>query len=69
MKSKLLDVIGIVLFAAGVFLAFLPHAIHAAVGLAENTHLTHEITGMVMLVIGLGVLIYNNDALRKFGKS
>ena len=64
-NKRLLDVVGTILLAAGFFLAFLPHAVHTAVGLDEETsHLKHVITGMITVVIGLGILVFNNKALK-----
>ena len=64
MKSKLLDIIGAILLFIGMFLAFLPHAFHAKAGLDEGTsHLKHVITGIVLVLLGLGILIWNNKAL------
>ena len=64
-NKRLLDVVGTVLLAAGFFLAFLPHAIHTAVGLNEETsHLKHIITGMTAVVVSLGILVYNNKTLK-----
>ena len=63
--SKLLDVIGTIILAAGMLIAFSSHAFHARIGLGEETsHLTHEVYGMISVVIGLGILIYNNKALK-----
>ena len=48
----------------GFFFAFLPHATHTAVGLDDSTsHLTHVITGIVLVIVSLGILIWNNKAL------
>ena len=63
--SKIVDVIGTILLVIGMFLAFLPHAVHIAVGLDnETSHAKHVVTGMILVVIGLGILIYNNKALK-----
>ena len=65
MKYKILDVVGTVLLAVGFFFTFIPHAIHVAVGLdAGTSHLKHMIFGMITVVIGLGILVYNNNALK-----
>ena len=62
--SKVLDVIGTIILAAGMLVAFSSHAFHAKIGLGEETsHLKHVIYGMIAAVIGLGILIYNNKAL------
>lgn len=62
--SKLADIIGTIMLAAGFFFAFLPHAVHIAVGLSDETsHLKHVIYGIVLVVIALIVLVYNNNAL------
>ena len=66
MKAKrLVDIIGIAILFIGFFLAFLPHAVHIAAGLNEETsHLKHVIIGIVLVIIALAVLIYNNKALK-----
>ncbi len=65
MNKKIIDVIGTILLFIGFLLAFLPHAFHARIGLSEQTHLRHVITGMILVIAGLGILIYNNKALKK----
>ena len=63
--SKVLDVIGTIILAAGMLVAFSSHAFHARIGLGEETlHLSHIIYGMISVVVGLGILIYNNKALK-----
>ena len=63
--GKLFDVIGTVLLGVGFFFAFLPHTNHVSVGFdGETSNLTHVIIGMVLVVVGLGVLVYNNKALK-----
>ena len=62
--NKIFDVIGTIILAAGMLVAFSSHAFHARIGFGEETsHLSHIIYGMVAAVIGLGILIYNNQAL------
>lgn len=63
-RKKILDVIGTILLFTGFLLAFLPHAFHSRIGLSEQTHLKHVITGIVLVLIALGILVYNNNALR-----
>jgi len=62
--KKILDVLGTVLLFIGMSLAFLPHAFHARIGLSEQTHLKHVITGIILVLIALGILVYNNNALK-----
>ena len=63
--KKFLDITGTVLLGIGFFFAFLPHTIHVATGLDNNTaHLEHVIIGMILVVGGLGILAYNNKALK-----
>ena len=63
--KKAVDAVGTALLIIGFFLAFLPHAVHVTVGLDDETsHLRHVITGMILVVIALGILIYNNKALK-----
>ena len=66
--KKLIDIAGTLLLFIGMSLAFLPHAFHSRVGLSEQTHLKHVITGIVLVLIALGILIYNNKALRILNK-
>ncbi|MBS3101366.1 hypothetical protein J4204_04475 [Candidatus Woesearchaeota archaeon] len=67
MKAKeFLDVSGTTLLFIGFFLAFLPHVFHARIGLSEQTHLKHVITGITLALIALAILIWNNKALKTF---
>ena len=64
-NNKIVDVIGTLLLIIGMFLAFLPHAFHVKAGLDEGTsHLKHVVTGLILIVVGLGFLIYNNESLK-----
>lgn len=64
--NKILDLIGTVLLFIGFFLAFLPHAIHSAVGLSDETsHLRHVISGMVIVIIALVILVKNKAKINK----
>ena len=67
--KNLVDVIGTILLVVGFLLAFLPHATHVAVGLEETSHLQHVIFGIALVVVGLGILVYNNKALKLGQKS
>ena len=62
MSKKIIDATGTILLFIGFLLAFLPHALHARIGLSEQTHLKHVITGIILVLIALGILIYNNKA-------
>ena len=63
--SKIVDVIATIILGVGMLIAFSSHAFHARIGLGEETsHLKHVIYGMIIAVIGLGILIYNNKALK-----
>ena len=62
--NKLIDIISTILLAIGFFLAFLPHAFHTRVGFSESSHIKHLVYGMILVVVSLGILIYNNKALR-----
>ena len=64
MNKKIIDIIGTILLFIGFLLAFLPHAFHAKIGLSEQTHLKHVVTGIILAVAALGILIYNNNALK-----
>ena len=67
-KKKIFDVIGTIMLFIGFFLAFLPHAVHVSAGLEDGTsHLNHVIIGIILVIIALVILIYNNNAL-KIGK-
>ena len=62
--SKLLDVIGTIILAIGMLIAFSSHAFHAKIGLGgETSHLKHVLYGIILVLIGLSILVYNNDAL------
>ena len=63
--QKAVDVISTIILAIGMIIAFSSHAFHSRIGLSEETsHLKHVIYGMITTVIGLGILIYNNKALK-----
>lgn len=62
MKKKLIEIAGTIILAIGAFLAFLPHAFHARAGLVEDTHIKHVVYGIILIVLGLGILIYGNKA-------
>ena len=67
--QKAVDVISTIILAIGMLIAFSSHAFHARIGLSEETsHFKHVIYGMITAVIGLGILIYNNKALKIFNK-
>ena len=60
-----MDIIGTILLLTGMLIAFSSHAFHARIGLSgETSHVKHVIYGMITAVIGLGILIYNNKALK-----
>jgi len=64
-NKKLIDITGTIILFIGFALAFLPHAAHSAIGLDERTpHLKHVIYGITTAIIGLGILIWNNKALK-----
>ncbi len=63
--NKSLDIAGTLLLAVGLLLAFLPHAAHVAVGLGDQEHSEYVIVGLFLTVVALGILIYNNNALKK----
>ena len=63
--SKLLDIIGTLTLGIGMIIAVSSHAFHARIGLGEETsHLTHIILGMALVILGLGILVWNNKALK-----
>ena len=63
--SKIVDVIGTVLLLIGMLIAFSSHAFHARIGLSEETsHIKHVVYGMILVIIALAILIYNNKALK-----
>ena len=65
MNKKIIDAIGTILLLTGMIIAFSSHEFHARIGLSEETsHVKHVIYGIITAVIGLGILIYNNKALR-----
>ena len=67
--NRLADIIGTIVLAAGMLVAFSSHAFHGEIGLSEDTpHELHVLYGMIAAVIGLGILIYNNKALKIWNK-
>ena len=63
--SKILDIIGTIILGIGMIIAFSSHAFHAKIWLGEETsHLSHIIWGMVLVLFGLGILVWNNKALK-----
>lgn len=64
MNKKLIDIAGTIILAIGAFLAFLPHAFHARAGLVEDTHIRHVVYGIILIVLGLGILVYGNKAMK-----
>ena len=64
LKQKIFDVIGTILLFMGFFLALLPHAFHAKVGLGEESHTNHIIQGIILIITALIILIWNNKALK-----
>ena len=63
--SKIIDVLGTVLLVIGFILAFLPHAVHISIGLDEKApHVKHVIVGMIIVIIALAILVYNNKAFK-----
>lgn len=65
-QHKIIDIIGTILLFIGFILAFLPHAFHSRIGLDDSVaHIKHVITGIILVVLALAILVYNNRALRK----
>lgn len=65
MKINVLDAIGTILLFTGLFLAFLPHAMHTSVGLNNGaSHLWHVIVGVMLALFALAILVCNNKALK-----
>jgi len=59
-KKRIFDAIGIIILFTGFSLAFLPHVAHVAVGLGEeSSHLVHVVSGISLVILALGILIYN----------
>ena len=65
MNRKIIDAIGVVLLFIGMFLAFLPHVFHQKVGFVEESHTTHVVYGMILVVVALFILIYSNKLNKK----
>ena len=66
MKNRIVNVLGTMLLFIGFVLAFLPHALHTRIGLDDSvSHTKHVITGIILVVLALAVLVYNNKALKK----
>ena len=69
-RKKLIDVMGTIILLVGMLIAFSSHAFHARIGLGQETsHLKHVVYGIITALIGLGILIWNNDALIKTNKN
>ena len=65
MTNKIIDVIGTIILAAGMLISFSSHAFHARIGLSEETsHTKHVVYGMILVIVALAILIYNNKALK-----
>ena len=63
--NKLLDILGTLLLILGFSLAFLPHAAHISLGLKDlASHTKYVVYGILLVIIALGILIYNNNALK-----
>ena len=63
--KKVVDIISTLILLIGMLIAFSSHAFHERIGLSEETpHGLHVLYGMTTTVIGLGILIYNNKALK-----
>ena len=58
---ELIDVIGLILLFVGIFTAMTPHATHlAAFHPAEHRHVEEIATGLIVMLVGLGVLIFSH---------
>lgn len=63
--NNILDAIGTILLFIGLFLAFLPHAVHTSVGLNNGvSHLWYVIAGVALAVFALAILVCNKKALK-----
>ena len=61
MKIDWLYWLGVALLFVGWFYALAPHAFHVQSGLGlGQEHDTHTLEGLVLVVLGLGVLIYDS---------
>lgn len=63
-QNKLIGLIGTLVLSAGAVMAFLPHAFHSKIGLEDDLHIGHVTTGVILILLGLGILIYNNNTLK-----
>jgi hypothetical protein len=61
MRSEVFNVVGIILLASGAFTGLSVHAIHIGVHHADHTHTTEIAMGIVMLVLGVLLLVWNNQ--------
>ena len=65
-RKKIVDFFGTAMLFTGSVLAFLPHAVHTAIGISEGVpHLEHVISGVFLIIVSLVILVYNNDALNR----
>ncbi len=68
MKIKFEDAVyylAVLILFAGWFLALLPHAFHTAVGLTEQSHETHTLEGIGLVVLGVLMLIVQSRMRKK----
>ncbi len=61
---KIIDIIGTALLLIGFILAFLPHAFHSRIGLEDVSHTSHVVTGIILVILAVSILIYNNKSLK-----
>ena len=67
MLKKVVSVLATVILFLGFLLAFLPHTTHARLGL-EESHLSHVVEGMILVVVALAGLIWSSGARISFKK-
>ncbi|HLC59814.1 MAG TPA: hypothetical protein VJJ52_00100 [Candidatus Nanoarchaeia archaeon] len=62
---KIVDIVSTLVLGIGMLIAFSSHAFHSKIGFGEETsHIAHVVYGMITAIIGLGILIWNNKALK-----
>ena len=55
-----------IMLLIGLLLMLLPHATHEKIGLKDQTHINHVISGIIIIIIALIILIKNQGARISF---
>lgn len=67
--NQTIDLLAIVFLFIGLFVALSPHATHMVANHpATHTHEKEITSGLILFIIGIVALIWNNKALKSFKK-